>query len=597
MVAKGRKPERVGENPYEQMLEIAESAGLNQIRVQLQRRGENGNLKNVKFFHLPLESLSNIEEIVQQRWGGGHFEAQIQHPADFKQRYFTYIFDGEGLPLEDGKPGATGPGAVMWDGTQWVSSGASAQQNAPAQSMHPYPYPPPPGVPIHPMTGAPVYHGYNPYSPYPPSPYPSQPSGPSPNEERMRSEIDALKSALAQSSAQAMEERRRWEERDREEKLRREIDDIRRKAEEQDRLIFQKLETVGKSEESSTFQLLMKMQENSQTMYDRMSVRELEQGRLQLEQIKTQAESDLQFRKQTMEMLQAMQDPGKSLDFFNRLGEQTASTLGLMLQLAESGIFGGKEEGNPVIDTVKQAISGLQQFGTEWIQSQQDRQTIVASQARNFAGLPQRLPAQGQQRPQPPQGQPRPAAPPQQQAPVPRPPAPPAGGDLPETMKKPLTAIGRAMMMRDNPQIVGEMIFNLADHHRYFRMLPETWTGIFTDPKTVIISILKQHAPMVQFSPEDPYLDTVAQAVLAAEEALQADLAAMRDEMEEDGADLPPGVIGASGPHLSVIEVQAEEEEAIPDTEEPPEVEAPEEPPVEEPPVEEKPKGKGRQPR
>ena len=105
---------------------------------------------------------------------------------------------------------------------------------------------------------------------------------------------------------------------------------------------------------------------------------------------------------------------------------------------------------------------------------------VAAAQAQGYAGQgvpPRALPPQMQQQgppgvPQP--GQPAPAAKP----------APPKPGkkEPPETMKAPLGAIGRAMMSREDPQIVGEMIFNLADHHRYFRMLPEDWADIFTEP-------------------------------------------------------------------------------------------------------------------
>jgi hypothetical protein len=559
MATKGRKPERVDSNPYEQIIEITEAAGIDQVRVQLQRRNDKGQLKNVEFFHLPLNDVPRIEEIVQERWGGGHFEALLQHPADFKQRYFTYIFDGEGPEIQpQPRSNYQQQQQPIWNGQQWLQP-------------PPSPVPPPNQFGVHPMTGAPVsvgYPGYPPMSPYgqPMGSYglqgytgQQQAQGPSVNEERLRSELENTKAQAAQLAAQAAEERRRWEDRDREERLRREIDETRRKSEETTNMILARLETLGKDESSGTMQMMMKMQENSQNMYDRMSSRELEQGRMQLESIKSQAESDLAYRKQTMEMLAAMQDPNKSLDFFHRMGEQTANTLNMMLQIAQSGLLGGKEEGNPVVETIQQAIGGLQQFGTEWIDSQKTQSQNAAAQARGYAGQgvpPRALPPQTQQR----QGQPpmRPQQPPQQKAPG----RVVMKGELPATMKDPLAAIGRALMMREDPQIVGEMIFNLADHHRYFHMLPPEWEAIFTDPKTTIIAVLKAHAPLVKFSATDPYLIAISNTVLGIERDLQRELESTRNEQgqhppQED--EMPPGVIGTPG-SLRIIDADAIED-------------------------------------
>lgn len=116
------------------------------------------------------------------------------------------------------------------------------------------------------------------------------------------------------------------------------------------------------------------------------------------------------------------------------------------------------------------------------------------------------------------------------------------------------------MMAREAPQIVGEMIFNLADHHRYFRMLPDQWSGIFTEPAETIIDVLKTHAPMVKFKADDPYLKAIGDVIVNIEKELQGELQHMREQQEkpDDTKGTPvPGVIASTGP-LSVVSDEAD---------------------------------------
>lgn len=568
-----RETKKVDYNPWNELQEVVTAQGLTSFRVRVTRQNpETKRWGNLRWYPgMTPEDISHLEEIIQQEYGGGDFIAEVYNPSDRSERFHQYNFSIDGPPRNNPAEAAMQP---IWNPYANRFEYPPAAQQAPQSVPQVHPMT---GVPINPgMGGYPPMYYPPPYPPpmyYPPPPTSREPPGPSPMEAKLQEQNAALQQHLLRlEQSLAEEKRQRDTERassatneriaDMQRNHDRAIADLRAQHDKTLTELSVKLDKRGGENENLQLQTIMKLNEQTQMVISKMSEREIEHSKLALEQIRQQAQSDYENRLKMFELLKSSNDPSQHAELLARFGEFASNNLSLIMQVAQSGLIPGTSEGEPPwMQPLREGISGLRELGLAFIQKQGGaaagrQQTVRAGQAL-VRQLPPRAAPAGMGQPPKPQAQ-VPAASaagaPQAAAAAAASGGPPAA-DIPESMQAPLTAIGRALMVREEPEIVAEMIYNVADYHRYWRALPESWKEIFTAPKKTIVAFLKPHVPGIEATADDGYLDAIEQYILQFQKEFEAQQAQQAADMEREAKE--HGEKPEGRPKLAIVEGEA----------------------------------------
>jgi len=573
-----KKVPRTNTNPAAELSEFAAANGLQQYMIKLCRRSRvNGQLQNLEWQYVSPESIQMLEQNVMSKWGGGNYEAYFYHPAGGEDAYQCYTFSNSGpeiQPEQYQQPQQQG-GQPMWNPMTggWVMPQQPNQPQAQATPM------------VHPMTGAPMIQpmmpmmpwGMNPMGGYgmPPYPlYPQQSLGASSGADSLlRAELDNLKSTLHQRDIQLEQERARADADRREQNLLAQIRDIKDGTDKMIRELADKIsQGSGKASElEPVFNMVRDVQTQTSNVLNRMAEREIEKGKSEIERERIRAESEINYRRESIKLIEGMQDPSKHMQMMMNMGELTANQLNLISQLAQSGLLEkAGEDAPPWLQTINQGLEAFQGFVKDYF-GQSQRATQQMQQGLAGMPVPPHIMGPGQMPPQVtfpqgpgmpaqhisqmhtpvqtfqavgsgPSGQtPQPTGQSQQQVVspeamqfVPVAQIPEFEVEVPEQEKDKLQAIGKSLLMKEEYWLPAEMMYNVADAMRYWwklRGTPKGWENVFTDPKAVIVNLIRGYDKSIQIP--DEYLDDICRRFMEFEGEFQQEQA--DNSAEEQG--------------------------------------------------------------
>jgi hypothetical protein len=332
-------------------------------------------------------------------------------------------------------------------------------------------------------------------------------------------------------------------------------------------------------------ELVMKNNEMQQQNMIAMLNREGEDRKSNLKYMEQQLERDLTFRKEMFEMVQHMNDPSKGAELMNLMGQQVASQLNLLSQVAQSGLL-SSQEGEPAwLSAVKDGFATLQSVGSKFIDSQQHKQQMgqfqqaqlgqhmmhprdrpmmppVTQRPQISPGAPAQPPRPPEQKTEPevetvkpgtgsgfgqpvrdkngeakvltpPPSPPKPQDPvPPLQEPIPMPPPPAPSGQSAPSIVKPLEVIVQAMASGADPEIVADMIHTHVSWMRSYDMIPAEFAGIFQYPEQTLKDFFAQYVP--GFDPPADYLKEICQEFMQIEKDF---IEGVEDEVEVGAED------------------------------------------------------------
>lgn len=543
---KGKGTPRTDINPYAELVNMVAEQGVMQFKVHLSRQDpQTKQWRSLQFYPgMAPEDIARIEEIVQVEWGGGNYIAGISNNADPRERIVNYAFALEGPSIPKGSHG----GPMQNPYTQQQQAGYQPQPQAPygqqpgygGQMTGPQINPSVAGPWGNPYGGYPGY-GYGPPPWWASPPHQQKDSGPSPEQLKLEEQNNMLAQQLEQYREQLNEEKHRREADERDRRFERQLEQQAQQHKEEMAALREALNKNTSSDETRMLEYMTKMNDGTNAIIREMQRAQIDNDKAALERSERALEKDFEYRKQMFDMIQGAQDPMKHAELIDKFGQFAFNNINGMVALAEAGIMGGgkPEEEAAWVKPARELVDGLKEFGKAAFAKQRTQQQYQ----RMHSTHPYRFPPQGPQFQNPgtpqqqrqlqaqQQAQRQQAQKQQQQEEEEQPKVQtvkPGKIPIPQIdIEELLLTIGSALMQREEPVIVGEMVYNVSDICRYWRKLPPEWELIYTDPKAFIVALLEQY----QMAPKDDdeeahaYLDAVADVVKGIEADFQAEQA------------------------------------------------------------------------